>query len=299
MLTEHLIGMGCDVCGVDNLKFGSGSLVDLAHRFEFHRTDVRDGDAVARIIHGFRPDVVVHLAAIVGAPACHGDPEGSRAVNVGGTENVVRPSRMAGAHVVFASTGSVYGSVSDRLCTEETAPAPLTEYGRDKAEAESIVREGAAQWTILRFATAFGLSRRMRLDLLPNDFVWQALHSHHLLVYEGGHMRTFIEVSDMVWAIWSCVLDPMASAGRVFNVGDDTLNVTKADLAALVASMVPGTSLDMKGTGVDPDRRDYLVDYSCIHEDLGFRAEIGLEEGVRRLVRGYALMRQDSPWHNG
>lgn len=298
MLTEHLLDLGATVCGIDNLMFGSGSLVDLAHRFRFHRIDVRDANAVRSAVHGFLPESVVHLAAIVGAPACHMDPERSRVINVDGTAHVVAAAGEVGAHVVFASTGSVYGSVPSGLCTEDTPPDPLTEYGNSKIDGEAIVRCGAGPWTILRFATAFGLSRRMRLDLLPNDFTWQALHQRHLLVYEGGHLRTFIEVGDMVRAITACIAQPHVTKGEVFNVGDDRLNITKAMLAELVAEIVPGTALDMKGSGEDPDQRNYAVDYSRIQNALGFRSAVGLDEGIRRLVRGYALMRPDSPWHN-
>lgn len=301
MLVDNLLSRGDSVVAVDNLMYGSHApLLDLAGKpnLRFVRGDVRDGMFLTRLMREHQPEFVIHLAALVGAPACHRDPETAVAVNVGGTVNVIRAISEAcpDAHLVFASTDSSYGSVAGDGAVDETTPlCPLSEYGRDKEAAERLVR-GARKYTILRFATAFGLSRRMRLDLMVNDFTWQAVHNRNLVVYEGGFRRTFLHVGDIVRAI-GMVMDSDRSVGRIFNVGDDRLNFTKAEVAALIAEIVPGTALNLAGEGQDPDRRDYVISHQGIR-DLGFEASTTLADGIRELVRGYAMLDIRPPWRN-
>lgn len=300
ILVDRLLRDGQEVIAFDNLLYGGHPpLLDLAWHpaLTFVRGDVRDRAALAKALVGC--DAVVHLAAIVGAPACRRDPELSAAVNVGGTANVVAALREVApqAHLVFASTDSCYGEgAQGGVCSEQTPLAPLTEYGRDKESAERLVR-GAPQWTIARFATAFGLSRRLRLDLMVNDFTWQAVHNRHLIVYESGFARTFLHVRDIVEAVLKLLGRPRETVGRVFNVGDDQLNVTKADVARAVATVVPGTTLNLLGEGTDPDQRNYVVDHAAIRA-LGFEASITLEAGIRELAKGFSMLDVRSPWRN-
>lgn len=302
-LVAEALARGDNVVALDNLMYsGHPPLLDLAGHPNLHfvRADVRDGSAVERILREATPDAVVHLAAIVGAPACHRDPELAAAVNVHGTSNVVRALSRAcpEAHLIFASTDSTYGQVSkDQSVTEETPLAPLSEYGRDKEAGERLVRGGCRRWSILRFATAFGLSRRLRLDLMVNDFTWQAVHNRHLIVYEAGFGRTFLHVKDIVRAILLVLAHPDHTVAQAFNVGDDTLNVTKAEIAKVVAEVVPGTTLNLLGEGSDPDQRNYIVDHTRIRA-LDFQATVSLRAGIEELVRGYAMIDARSSWRN-
>ncbi len=300
LLVEALLKGEHEVVAFDNLLYGGHPpLIDLAYhpRLTFVRGDVRDRALLAKVARG--ADVVVHLAAIVGAPACRRDPELSAAVNVGGTANVVAAVREGApeAHLIFASTDSCYGqTLVSGACTESSTLCPLSEYARDKESAERIVR-GAPRWTIARFATAFGLGRRLRLDLMVNDFTWQAVHNKHLIVYESDFARTFLHVRDIVGAVLRVLERPAEVMGQVYNVGDDRLNATKADIARLVAEVVPGTTLNLLGEGTDPDGRNYTVDHAAIRA-LGFEAAITLKAGIAELAKGYAMCDVRSPWRN-
>ena len=301
-LTAVALARGDTVTAIDNLMYGGHPpLLDLAGHpaLRFRRADIRDLPALEVILREAEPQAVAHLAAVVGAPACHRDPGLSAAVNVGGTANVVDVvGRVAPtAHVLFASTDSTYGKVLNGVVTETTPLMPLSEYGRDKEAGERIVRGRCQRWTIARFATAFGLSRRLRLDLMVNDFTWQAVHNRHLIVYESAFTRTFLHVSDIVRAILLLLDSPDMTVARTFNVGDDRLNVSKADIARAVADAVPGTTLNLLGEGVDPDQRNYAVDHAAIR-DLRFEAQILLPQGIEELVKGYAMMDVRTPWRN-
>lgn len=300
-LIATALARGDTIIAIDNLMYGGHPpLLDLAGhpRLRFIRADVRND--LSLVLREAEPDAIVHLAAIVGAPACHRDPELAAAVNVNGTGNVVRTAARVcpDAHLVFASTDSTYGKAPKGKPVTETTPlAPLSEYGRDKDAGERIVRGGCRRWTIARFATAFGLSRRLRLDLMVNDFTWQAIQHHHLIVYEAGFGRTFLHVKDLVRAILLVLDRPEDTVAQTFNVGDDALNVTKADIAKLVAEIVPGTTLNLFGEGVDPDQRNYVVDHTRVLS-LGFEATMSLRVGIEELVRGYAMIDARTPWRN-
>lgn len=301
-LTARLLDAGHRVVAYDNLMYGGHPpLIDLAWRpeLEFVRGDVRDASLLAKTLREVDPIAVVHLAAIVGAPACHRDPELAATVNVGGTANVVRAvaESCPDAHVIFASTDSSYGRVAgDGSVTEDTPLLPLSEYGRDKEGGERLVR-GARRHTILRFATAFGLSRRLRLDLMVNDFVWQAVHNRNLVVYEAGFGRTFLHVRDLVRAV-ELVLGRLDEClGRTFNVGDDRLNATKADIARLVSDAVPGTAVNLLGEGADPDQRNYVVSHARFRA-FGFESAISLEAGIAELIKGYGMLDIRTQWRN-
>lgn len=300
MLVAQALQEGNEVIGLDSLHVGHPSLFDLAGhpRFRFIRGDIRDRKLLEQVLDEARPDAVVHLAAIVGAPACRMDPERAASVNVTGTGNLVGSIREAcpEAHLVFASTDSVYGRV-DGPCSEDGAVHPLSEYGRDKEAGERIVRGGSRRFTILRFATAFGISRRPRIDLLINDFVWQAVRNRYLVVYEADFRRTFLDVSDIVRAVLLVLDRSDTTAGQTYNVGDDRLNASKADVARIVAAAVPETGLNLLGEGKDPDQRDYIPDHRRIRA-LGFEATLSISQGVDRLVRGYAMFDVRSPWRN-
>src|SRR5260370_19717087 len=173
-------------------------------------------------------DAVVHLAAIVGYPACKKEPKLAQAVNVDGTANLLR-HRTPDQKFLFASTGSIYGSIPDYVCNEESPRAPITLYGETKAAAEQMVLD-AGNAVAYRFATAFGVSNRMRLDLMPNDFTYPAIHNRNLIVYQGGLQRTFVHVRDMARSLifalerWSEVKDDVSNAGH------ESINFTKKDV---------------------------------------------------------------------
>ncbi len=291
LLLEH----GHQVTVLDSLRFGIEPLLPLFRhpRFAFVRADVRDRQSLAEATRN--ADAIVHLAAIVGYPACAQAPAEATAINVEGSGNLAAVVGR-GRPVVLASSGSCYGAVSDAVCTEDTPLRPLTLYGQTKAQAETLLLD-RCDAIVYRLATAFGVSPRLRLDLLINDFVYRAVHEHRLTVYEGQHRRTFLHVLDVARAILLAVDRAGELAGRVFNVGDERHNCTKLEMCRVIQQVVPGVAVEAAAAGEDPDRRDYTVSYARIRA-LGFESTISLAEGVRELARVVPWIARREPFGN-
>ncbi len=238
-------------------------------------------------------DAVVHLAALVGYPLCKKMPHRAVQVNVEGTKNVIA-SMPSDAGLVYASTGSNYGEV-EGVCTEDTPLNPLSLYGRVKTEAEELCL-ARGNSIALRFATAYGLSPRPRLDLMINDFCWQAIHQKYLVVYEKHFWRTFIHVVDIARAMVHMLERFDTLEHQVFNVGHESLNFTKEDIVKLIKQRVDFL-VYFAEFGKDEDRRDYEVDYSRVRA-TGFEVSIDIETGLSELINGLALLEIRNPYGN-
>jgi len=294
VLSPMLLDSGYEVRVLDNLMYGGQGLlpVIIDRRFEFVLGDVRDRGAVVDALAGC--DAVIHLAAIVGFPACRKYPDLAQTVNVDGTRVVAEaagPQRL----ILFASTGSNYGALMDQVCTEETPLNPVSHYGRTKTAAESYLLE-REQTIAYRFATAFGLSPRVRLDLLVNDFVYTAITQKYLVVYERHHMRSFIHVRDMAKAFIFALENRDRMRGQVFNVGSTQFNFTKEQVCETIRHQVE-YYLHYAEVGEDADKRNYYVSYDKINH-AGFRATINLDQGISELVRGLQLLRVRNDYSN-
>lgn len=289
-----LLEKGYKVRVFDNLSWGGNVLLPFLGNpdFEFVRGDVRNKEQLALAFGGV--DAVIHLAAIVGFPACRKFPERSREINVGGTKNVV--SLACGKiPVIFASTGSTYGKIIEKFCTETTKLNPLSHYGKQKARAEEIVKENK-KFIIYRFATAFGAAPRFRVDLLINDFTYRAVTEKTLMVYEKDFMRTFIHVRDMARSFLFALENYGAMEGEIYNIGNEDLNISKENVARLLLKYID-YHLHFVPDGHDLDQRDYMVDYSKIR-NLGFRAKVGLEEGIKELIKVCEVIEVKNPYSN-
>ncbi len=293
LLVPALLETGHRVRVVDNLMYGGMTLLPLFRHqnFEFVKGDVTDPQIAKQAMEGM--DAVVHLAAIVGYPACKRNPELAWAVNVEATRNLYR-ERRADVPIFYASTGSNYGKV-DGVCTEETPLNPLTEYGETKTLAERELLE-AGNVVCYRFATAFGLSPRLRLDLMPNDFAYQAIHNKQLIVYERHVRRTFIHVWDMARSFLFALEHHDRMRDEVFNVGHESMNYTKEDIAKLIQEKVP-YYLHFAEIGEDPDKRDYEVSYAKIRK-AGFETAVTIQDGIDELIRGMAVLKISNPYSN-
>lgn len=265
----------------DSLRYGVEPILPFFRMkgFDFVKGDIRDADALGKAGRG--ADLIIHLAAIVGYPACEKAPQEAQAINVTGTANV---AELAGKTkpVIFASTSSCYGAVADGLCTEDTPLNPLSLYGTSKAQGEQICLTRCNS-VVYRLATAYGVSPRQRLDLLVNDFVYRAVHDRRLVVYEGHARRSFIHVFDIAWAICLAVDSHARLAGNVYNVGDVSQNFTKLQICEQIREQLPYVTIEADPAGRDKDQRDYAVSYSRIREE-GFRANVSLSEGIRELA---------------
>ena len=293
MLVPMLLKTGHQVHVLDNLMFGGQALLRhfINPNFSFAQVDVTDRKALQENLAG--ADVVVHLAALVGYPLCKKMPRRAVEVNVDGARNVIDLSPK-GSRLIYASTGSNYGEV-EGICTENTPLNPLSLYGRTKTEAEGmfINQENSVS---LRFATAFGISSRLRLDLMINDFAWQAIHQKYLVVYEKHFRRTFIHVRDIARAIIH-VMDPVLCGNHsVFNVGHESLNYTKEDIVLLLKKRLDFL-VHFAEIGKDADRRDYEVDYSRIKE-TGFVTHVDINTGLDELICALRLLPLKNPYSN-
>lgn len=292
VLTDLLLNDGYQVRVYDNLTFGVESL--LPHfsnpHFEMVKGDIRDENALHHAIEGC--DLIVHLAAIVGYPACDRDSILAKSVNVDGAG--VLDSVRGSLPVIVASTGSVYGKV-ENLCSEATDPKPLTLYGKTKLEAEHILMDGGNAM-VYRFATAFGLSPRLRLDLLVNDFTYKAVSDRYLIVYESHFRRTFLHVTDIARAIEHAIRYFNLMEGEVYNCGSNNLNATKKDIVDILAHHC-SFNVHYADVGHDADQRDYEVDYSRL-TNTGYKPCMPLETGIRDMVRAFQYLRVPNPYTN-
>jgi nucleoside-diphosphate-sugar epimerase len=277
---------------IDRLLFGGNSLLAyLDHpAFAFHQADVCDKKEIRSLFKGV--DFVVHLAAIVGYPACaRAGEDASFACNLGGTRSVFELAETAGAkRFVFASTYSNYGVVPDgRPVTEDSPLHPQSVYAESKVAAEKYLlgraRGSRCAPIVLRFATLFGPSPRTRFDLIINQFVREAIESGKLVVYQREYNRSFVHIRDVVRAIGLVLEAPRAKVrGEVFNVGSNRGNFSKEEIARLVRKYVPGIEVEYKDLRYDGDMRDVKVAFGKIGRGLGFKARIGVEEGIREMA---------------
>ena len=289
-----LLSEGYNVRVIDSLRFGGQAIIPFFanDRFEFMKGDVRDRVAMEKAMKGV--DAVVHLAGIVGFPACRKEPELSREINVNGTQVVVDLARQE-IPVLFASTGSTYGKMIEDICTETTPLNPLSNYGVQKVEAERVVQSNK-KFVTYRFATAFGVSPRLRLDLLPNDFAYRAVREKTLIVYEKHFMRTFIHVRDMARSFLFALENYPKMEGEVYNVGDNAMNHSKEAVCNMIRDKVE-CYVHFADVGKDIDQRDYVVSYDKIAK-LGFRNTISMEKGLDELVRVAEIIEVQNPHYN-
>lgn len=276
-----LLERGYKVRIIDTLRFGGQAIISFfSHpNFEFIKGDIRDRKMMKKAVKDM--DVVIHLAAIVGFPACRKEPQLSRDINVNGTRTLVKA---VGGHIpiLFASTGSAYGKLVDDVCTETTPLKPLSEYGAQKVEGETLIKKNE-KFVIYRFATAFGSSQCIRLDLLPNDFTYRAVRDKTLIVYERHFMRTFIHVRDMARSFLFALENYSKMEGEIYNVGDNSMNHSKEAICNMIKDKTD-FYLHFAEVYQDVDQRNYMVSYDKIAK-LGFRNTISMEEGIAELIK--------------
>lgn len=289
IVCEHLLDAGFEVVALDNIMYGAGQqgLFHLCANpaFDFIKGDVRDEAVMRSALKN--ADAVVHLAAIVGASACDRDPALATSVNLDAVRLLNR-LRSPNQLVVYPNTNSGYGATTGQsYCTEETPLEPISLYGRTKVEAERVLLD-SPNAVALRLATVFGFSPRMRLDLLVNHFVHAAVKDGYLVLFEKDFKRNFVHVRDVADCMLHAIGNAARMTGRVYNLGLDSANVSKEELALRVQHHVPNFYIHFAPIGQDPDKRNYIVSSAKLRA-AGFEAKRSLDDGIRELIKGYRM----------
>jgi nucleoside-diphosphate-sugar epimerase len=275
---------GFGITIIDNLMYDQGPLVwSVLEQVKFIKGDVTRLSEHKDIIES--ANVIIHLAAIVGAPACDRNPELATAVNLDSVKALVallRPDQ----HLIFPNTNSGYGSTGAKICTEETPLNAISLYGKLKDEAEQIVCTHPNH-TIFRLATVFGYSPRHRLDLLVNTLVYEAMTFGEVSLFDDSFMRNYIHVTDVCLAILWSITNPRCK-NQIFNAGNDGLNMSKADLIKEIAKQLTFTVKKLDGV-TDPDKRDYIVSSEKLWK-TGWNPRINLHDGIAELMEYYSIL---------
>jgi nucleoside-diphosphate-sugar epimerase len=284
-LVSQLLAAGHEVSVLDRLDHGGAALLgNCGHpRFNFTQGDVANRIAVRQVVRDV--DVVVHLASRVGFPDCQRNPQDAIRTNVDGTRVIIE-ELVSSQKFVFASTASVYGAANGDECDESHPVNPASLYAQTKADAENLVKDHDES-VILRFSNGFGVSTRMRFDLLPNDLTRIALREHQLDLYEAHFRRCFIHVRDMAAAICHVLRHWDAATGQTFNVSNPMLNMTKLELAQQIAELTRCV-VRVGTTGRDSDARDYYLSSAKLNA-IGFYATSSMLTGLRDVITAAAL----------
>lgn len=288
VLCEHLLRDGYPVLAVDNLLYNQHSLFHFCANpaFEFVRGDARDEALMKRLVP--QADILIPLAAIVGAPACERDPWSARTVNYEAIRlmNTIRSKEQL---VIYPTTNSGYGTKSgDVFCTEDTPLEPITLYGQVKVQAE-LELLGSPNAITLRLATVFGMSPRMRLDLLVNHFTYAAVTDGYIVIFEKDFKRNYVHIRDVADCFLHAIRNSGTMIGKSYNVGLDAANLSKEELALTVKKYVPGFFIHFSEVGSDPDKRNYIVSNKRLRE-AGFEAKRTIDDGVQELLKGYRML---------
>lgn len=289
ILTPKLLADGYEVTVLDNFLFQQNSLCDCcAHeRFTIVRGDCRDQQVLRAVLKS--ADIIIPLAAIVGAPACKADQTAATSTNLDAIK-LLLSLRSRNQRIVYPTTNSGYGiGEKGKFCTEETPLRPISLYGVTKVQAERAVLDAGNAITF-RLATVFGMSPRMRIDLLVNDFVYRAINDRTVVVFEAHAKRNYIHVRDVARAFAHALHQFEAMQDEAYNVGLSDANLSKLELCERIKEYVPQFVYLEAPVGEDPDKRDYIVSNEKI-ERTGFRPDHSLDSGIRELLKGFTVLK--------
>ena len=295
ILCEHLLRKKYRVLVVDKLLHHQPSLLHLCANpdFEFILGDVRDEALLKPLLK--KADVIIPLAAVVGAPACEKDPWLAESVNLRALRWLSK-NRSPRQLIIYPNTNSGYGAKSgETFCTEESPLEPISLYGRLKVQAEKELLQSPNVIT-LRLATVFGVSPRMRIDLLVNHFVHSAFFDRYIVIFEKDFKRNYIHIRDVADCFLHCIENSEKMTGKAYNAGLDGANYSKAQLAEIIKKHIPDFHIHYSEIGKDPDKRNYIVSNQRLRE-AGFEAKRSLEAGISELILAYRMMGA-SPYKN-
>jgi len=289
VITGHMLKEGYKVIVLDKLIFNQTSLLQYTsnNNFKFIHGDVRNEKLLEKLCS--EVDVIIPLAAIVGFPACASEPELAREINFQQIVNIVKFTNGKGKKILYPNTNSGYGlSTGQSECTEESPLTPISVYGTTKCEAENFLRT-STDAIIFRLATVFGVSSRMRTDLLVNDFTYKAITDKYIVVFEKTFKRNFIHIEDVANAFMFMLNNYDTYKGEVFNVGLSDANLSKQELLEKIQSHVKDFAVVYDDYYEDPDKRNYIVSNEKI-EATGWKPEWDLDRGIKQLIMAYQMI---------
>ena len=288
-MVPALLAAGHRVTVLDSFLFRQTSLNHVCHdpNFKVVKGDIRIESTIAPLLK--KADIVIPLAALVGAPMCNADPVGAKTIN---HDAIVMMLKLMSREqrVLMPTTNSAYGSGDDaNFCTEESPLRPISIYAKEKVavEAELMQRENAVSF---RLATVFGMSPRMRLDLLVNDFCYRAVHDRFVVLFEGNFKRNYVHVRDVARVFQHGLDNFELMKGQIYNVGLSEANVSKRELCEHIQRQLPEFVFMDAPVGKDPDQRNYIVANTKL-ESTGFKTATSLDEGIAELIKGYTMIR--------
>ena len=287
VLVPNLLSQGHSVTVIDNFMYKQTSLASSIRdeKLTLVFGDVRDESLMRQYLS--KADVIIPLAAIVGAPACDGDPLASQSIN---KDSILWLLKHLSTHqqIIMPTTNSAYGSGDENnFCDEKSPLNPISLYARDKVTVEKALME-FSNATSFRLATVFGISPRMRLDLLVNNFAYRAISDGFVIVFEGHFKRNYVHVLDVIQAFNLALSHRERFTGEIFNVGLSEANISKIDLCREIQTIIPSFTYLEAPLGKDPDQRNYIVSNQKI-EDTGFTPTVSLQSGLLELIKGLKM----------
>lgn len=291
VLVPELLAKGHDVIVVDNFMYNQQALLDCCYNEELTviRGDVRDKSLISKCMQ--KADAILPLACLTGAPLCSKDPLGAQTINFDAIKMILA-MRKKNQKIIFPTTNSGYGVGQKGIfCTEETPLNPITLYGRLKVDIEKLVLASGNSIT-LRLATVMGVSPRMRLDLLVNDFTYRAVNDRFLVIFEPHFKRNYVHVRDVSKAFIHSLDNFDSMKNEPYNVGLSDANMSKWELCEEIKKQVPDFYFVEAKIGEDPDKRDYIVSNEKI-EATGFKPDYSLQRSIEELVKGYQVIKRN------
>jgi nucleoside-diphosphate-sugar epimerase len=288
VITGKILNTGHEVVVLDKLIFNQTSLLVYTSNpnFRFIHGDVRN-ELLEKLCN--EADAIIPLAAVVGFPACDAEPELAEEINYKQIFNIVRFTMGKNKKILYPNTNSGYGiGVGQTECTEESPLNPISIYGKTKCNAEDLLKS-STDAIIFRLATVFGVSPRMRTDLLVNDFTYKAITDKYIVVFEKNFKRNFIHIQDVANVFLFMLENYEKYSGEIFNVGLSTANLSKQELLEKIQNHVKNFAISYNDYYEDPDKRDYIVSNSKI-ESTGWFPEWDIDRGIKELIMGYQMI---------
>jgi nucleoside-diphosphate-sugar epimerase len=300
VITGKMLERGYSVTVLDKLIFNQTSLLQYTSNpnFKFIHGDVRNEKLLEKLC--LDSDVIIPLAAIVGFPACASEPELAREINFTQIFNIVKYTKGLGKKILYPNTNSGYGiGVGQTECTEESPLNPISVYGSTKCEAENFLKSNTDA-IMFRLATVFGVSPRMRTDLLVNDFTYKAITDKYIVVFEKNFKRNFIHIQDVAGVFLFMLENYDTYKGEVFNVGLSDANLSKQELLEKIQSHVKNFAVSYNDYYEDPDKRDYIVSNAKV-ESTGWSPNWTVDMGIEELIMAYQMIvpRMGAEFRNG